>query len=69
MPKNYQMVTPAERKRLAPLVAHYRKSPHPFAACVRDNSKRFGPEGAKRVCAVVKDLIEGNTHWREGNKK
>lgn len=65
---NWQRVTPAERKKLAPLVKHYRKSPHPFTACVRENRRRFGPR-TEQVCAVVKDLIVGGTHWREGTKK
>lgn len=65
---NWQRVTPEERKKLAPLVRYYAKKPHPFSACVRDNRKRFGPR-TEQVCAVVKDLIEGGTGWREGNKR
>lgn len=61
---NWTQVTPAERARLSGLIEHYRKKPHPFTACVRDNRDRFGPERAKRICAVLKDLIEGGTHWR-----
>src|SRR5262245_42825771 len=51
------------------LIAFYMKKPHPFTACVRDNTKRFGPDRAKRVCAVLKDLGEGTTKWRQGGKK
>jgi hypothetical protein len=65
---NWRLVTPAERKKLAPLIRYYRKKPHPFTACVRDNRKRFGPR-TEQVCAVVKDLIERGTDWREGGKK
>jgi hypothetical protein len=61
---NWQRVTPAERKKMAGLLNYYRKNPHPFTACVRDNRKRFGPR-TEQVCAVVKDLIEGGTDWRK----
>jgi hypothetical protein len=44
-------------------------NPHPFPACVGDNEKRFGPEGAKRVCAVLKDIGEGTTRWRKAATK
>jgi hypothetical protein len=54
-------------KKLAPLLKHYKGMPHPFSACVRDNRKRFGPL-TEKYCAVIKDLIEGNTSWR-GKKK
>lgn len=66
---NWKQVGPGERKKLSGLIAHYRKSPHPFSACVRDNTKRFGPERAKKVCAVLKDLIKKGTGWRKGGKK
>lgn len=66
---NYLQVTPAHRAKLKGLMAYYAKKPHPFTACVRDNTKRFGPERAKRVCAVLKDLIENRTTWRKGGKK
>ena len=26
--------------------------------------KRFGPGRTERVCAVLKDIIRGTTHWR-----
>jgi hypothetical protein len=68
MPKNYQMVSPAAKAQMAGLLKHYRGKPHPFSTCVRENRKRFGPN-TEKVCAVVKDLIEGGTHWREGSKK
>lgn len=60
-------VTPADRHKLLPLLRYYAKKPHPFTACVRDNRKRFGPR-AEAICAVVKDLIVGNTHWRGKGK-
>lgn len=62
--KNWQMVTPEERKKLSPLIAHYMKKPHPFSACVRDNTKRFGKERAERTCAVLKDVGKQGTGWR-----
>jgi hypothetical protein len=65
---NWKQVTPAHRKKIGPIVAHYMKSAHPFTECVRDNTKRFGPERAKRVCAVVKDMGERTTKWRKGGK-
>lgn len=65
---NFTQVTPQNREKMKGLLAHYAKKPHPFAACVRDNRKRFGPR-TEAVCAVVKDLIRGTTHWRgKGNK-
>ena len=65
---NWLQVAPEDRKRLEGLIEHYRGKPHPFAACVRDNTERFGRERAERVCAVLKDLIEGGTGWRKGAK-
>jgi hypothetical protein len=62
-------VGPDARKKLRFLIRYYMKKPHPFTACVRDNTKRFGSEGAKRVCATLKDIGEGdNTHWRKGGR-
>ncbi len=66
---NWTQVSPADRAKLKGLMEHYRKQPRPFTACVRDNTKRFGPDGANRVCAVLKDLIHGGTDWRKGGKK
>jgi hypothetical protein len=60
-------VSPADMKRLRPILEKYKKSPHPFRACVKDNKKRFGPN-VNKYCAVIKDLIEGSTKWR-GKKK
>lgn len=65
---NYTLVGPDKRKKLAGLINHYRKLPHPFTACVNDNTKRFGNK-AKQVCAVLTDLEKGTTHWRKGGKK
>lgn len=67
--KNYQMVGPSARKKLSGLLNHYRKLARPFTACVRDNTKRFGAEGAKKVCAVLTDLEKGTTRWRSGGSK
>lgn len=61
-------VGPAARAHLRGLLDYYRKKPHPFGACVKDNRKRFGP-GTERVCAVLKDLEMGTTHWRHGGGK
>lgn len=58
-------VGPAARARLRGLINYYMKKPHPFTACVRDNTKRFGRERAERVCATLKDIGEGTTHWRK----
>lgn len=65
---NFKQVGPGARKKLSPLIKHYMKKPHPFTSCVRDNTKRFGPERAKRVCAVLKDLGRNTTKWRKGGK-
>ena len=61
-------VTPSDRKKLAPLLRHYKRMAHPFTQCVKDNTKRFGLERAKAYCAVLKDLNEGTTKWRKGAK-
>ena len=57
-------VSPADRVKLRGLLAHYAKKKHPFRACVRDNTKRFGKERAERICATLKDVIHGNPYWR-----
>lgn len=62
-------VGPAARGQLRNLLKHYAGKPHPFTACVRDNTKRFGPEGAERVCATLKDIIRGTTRWRKGGRR
>lgn len=65
---NFKQVSPESRARMKGLLEHYAKKAHPFAACVRDNRKRFGPR-TEAVCAVLKDLIRGTTKWRgHGNK-
>jgi hypothetical protein len=61
-------VTAADKKKLRPLMRHYAKMKHPFTACVRDNRKRFGSH-TEEYCAVLKDLIVGNTKWRGKGKK
>jgi hypothetical protein len=66
---NWKQVTPENRKRVNPLVQHYMKMAHPFTVCVADNTKRFGPERAKKVCAVVKDMGRRTTKWRKGGGK
>lgn len=66
---NYQAVTadPKKMAYLRPLLAHYAKDPHPFAACVKDNMKRFGPGRTEGICAVIKDTIRQTTGWRHGH--
>lgn len=63
---NWKQVTPAANAKLSGLKAHYAKMAHPFRQCVLDNTKRFGKDGAERVCAVLKDLIRKTTKWRKG---
>lgn len=57
-------VGPDARNKLRGILKHYAKDPHPFRACVKDNMKRFGPGRTERVCATLKDIIRGTTHWR-----
>lgn len=57
-------VGPAARHKLRGLLRYYAKKDHPFTACVKDNMKRFGPNRTERVCATLKDVIRGTTHWR-----
>jgi hypothetical protein len=57
-------VGPHQRHQLRGLLRHYAKQAHPFRACVKDNTKRFGPGAVEKVCATLKDLIRGTTHWR-----
>lgn len=57
-------VGPRQRHQLRGLLRHYAKMKHPFDACVRDNTKRFGPGRVEKVCAVLKDIIRGTTKWR-----
>jgi hypothetical protein len=59
--------SPRDRKKLKGLLKYYAKKAHPFRACVRDNTKRFGPDGAARICATLKDIIRGTTKWRGKN--
>lgn len=61
-------VSPRDVKKLKPLLRYYAKKAHPFTACVRDNRKRFGAR-TEEYCAVLKDLIVGNTKWRGKGKK
>lgn len=61
---NWKAVSPASKKKLQPLVQHYMKKKHPFTACVRDNTKRFGKDRAERMCAVLKDIGYQSTKWR-----
>lgn len=57
-------VGPSARHKLRGLLRYYAKKDHPFTACVKDNMKRFGPNRTERVCATLKDVIRGTTHWR-----
>lgn len=61
---NADRVGPTQRHQLRGLLRYYAKKAHPFTACVHDNTKRFGPGGADKVCATLKDIIRGTTHWR-----
>lgn len=61
-------VTPESKRKLKGILAHYRDKEHPFSACVADNTKRFGKDGAEKLCATLKDLIEGDTKWRGKDK-
>lgn len=63
---NWKQVQGDARKRINSIVKHYAGMAHPFTQCVADNTKRFGPERAKRVCAVVKDMGRQSTKWRKG---
>lgn len=62
-------VGPEARRKLSGLLKYYAKKPHPFRACVRDNRKRFGPGRTEAVCATLKDIIRGTTHWRNNKDK
>lgn len=57
-------VGPEARHKLRFLLRYYAKKDHPFTACVHDNMKHFGPNRTERVCATLKDIIRGTTHWR-----
>lgn len=57
-------VGPQARHKLRFLLRYYAKKDHPFTDCVHDNMKRFGPNRTERVCATLKDVIRGTTHWR-----
>lgn len=57
-------VGPQQRHQLRGLLRYYAKQAHPFRACVKDNTKRFGPGAVDKVCATLKDIIRGTTHWR-----
>jgi phage I-like protein len=61
-------VSPHDVTKLKGLLKFYAKKPHPFTACVKDNRKRFGAH-TEQYCAVLKDLIVGNTKWRKGGSK
>lgn len=63
---NADRVGPDARHKLKGILRYYAKKPHPFTACVHDNRKRFGNR-AEAVCAVLKDIIRGTTHWRGHN--
>ncbi|MCA1571167.1 MAG: zeta toxin family protein [Chloroflexi bacterium] len=66
---NWTQVSPAARKRIDPIVRHYRAKAHPFAACVRDQLKHgLSQDHANRRCAVVKDMALETTGWRKGGK-
>jgi hypothetical protein len=63
-------VTASDKKKLASLLAHYAGKAHPFTSCYKDQVKHgLAPDHAKRRCAVLKDLIVGDTGWRKGGKR
>jgi hypothetical protein len=57
-------VGPHARHQLKGLLRYYAKKDRPFTSCVADNMKRFGPNRTEKVCATLKDVIRGTTHWR-----
>jgi HK97 family phage prohead protease len=59
---------PHARDNLKYLIRYYLGKAHPFTNCVTDNTKRFGADGADRVCATLKDVGLGTTHWRNGGR-
>jgi hypothetical protein len=62
-------VSAKDMVKLKGLLAHYAKKKHPFTACFHDQTKHgLSKEHAAKRCAVLKDLIVGNTKWR-GKKK
>lgn len=61
-------VGPEARSKLRNLIRYYMGKKHPFTACVRDNTKRFGKERAERICATLKDIGTGTTKWRNRGK-
>jgi hypothetical protein len=54
--------------KLRGILRKYAREDHPFRACVRDNTKRFGPGRVEAVCATLKDTIRGNKNWRGKGK-
>lgn len=62
-------ISPQAKVKLRDILKKYAKDPHPFRACVKDNSKRFGPGRTEAVCATLKDVIKGNKNWRKGGAK
>lgn len=66
---NWKQVTPANRKKVDPLVKHWMSKPHPWQACVDELTPEKGADAAKRICSVVKDMGERTTKWRKGGKK
>lgn len=63
-------VSASDKKKLSGLLKYYATKAHPFTACYRDQIKHgLSPDHAARRCAVLKDLIKGNTKWRGKEKK
>jgi hypothetical protein len=63
-------VSAKDKLKLAGLIKHYMKMPHPFTACYRDQIKHgLSPDHAKRRCAVLVDVAKGTTKWRNGGGK
>ena len=64
-----EQMNPKAAHQLRGILKHYAKEKHPFTACVRDNTKKFGKDRAERICATIKDQIWGTTKWRgKGDK-
>lgn len=65
--RNYQLVSPEDRKKLAPILAWARKQRHPHREMVKALMKRgYSKARANKIAAVAKDMALGTTKWREG---
>lgn len=55
-PGSAKRVSPTAKKKLKGIIDKYKHSKTPWRDCVKDNTKRFGPEKVKAVCGVIKAL-------------